>query len=267
MEKDKVADDEEIVKLNYENENDEEYSQIENYGKLIETWIADNCRCPICKEKTLRRYTKNNFPIIDLVCINKNHYDGVRFFQVKTSVINNNKASIHKGKYYFNLDLDDNNKNTILAGSRNWGEPIHNIKPSEAFDDLEKLLIGYICILYNINVKNYIHESLQINKSLSFIVLPNTLLTTEDITDDYYYKYTNLEDKEIHFNIKTNNIIDLNDKLINKTSGIKNILFSDEDIVDDEDITKPLIDTTIININYDVDKKKWITIENPFQSI
>ena len=267
FENDKNYDEGIIIKLNNTNDSEDEYRLIENYGKLIEIWIADNCRCPICKEKTLRRYSKNNFPIIDLVCINENHVDDIKFFQVKTSEKIGNKSNIYRGRHYFNLDLNNNNNNTILAGSRDVGQYIHNIKPSEIFNEnLRKTLNGYICILYTIKYRDN-NTTLKIDMNLSFIVLPNFWLPPQDIENDYYYKYVvpNSDDKEIKFNTNTNNIINLYGESKNNINSINHNLFSDDS--DTLPINEPnaLIDTPIINTNYDDHKNKWIIIENPLK--
>lgn len=258
-----------IDKLNKTNDLDKDYQDIENHGKLIEIWIADNCKCPICKQYTLRRYTKMNFPIIDLVCINSEHYGGPIFYQVKSSILINNKSAKFKDKHYFNLDINDPNQNTIMAGSRKWGELIHDIKPSDIEENknLSYLLIGYICILYRINRKrNGEINSLSINPNLSFIVLPNiNLIKSSYIDNDYFYKYTNNQDKEITFNLNTNNIINLCGEKKNNLNEIKTKLSFDDDDLPNK-IPEPLIESNYISINYDKYKDNWITIENPLRN-
>jgi hypothetical protein len=214
---------------------DPDYIQYENYGKLIESWIADNMSCPCCNKKTLRRYQKNNMPVIDVVCINPEHTinTGVKFFQIKTS-----NGAPFKSKPYFSYNKFDSESNIIHVGSKKYGESIHNIKTTD--DDDMKLLIGYICILFNEQDNN-----LKINLNKSFIVLPQyakaqTKLLLYNNNDnnndnDWYYKYINNDDKHpiIKFNLKNNKIVNpeslLNYHLIPKnyiieTNSIKNPL-------------------------------------------
>jgi hypothetical protein len=170
---------EDNIQINKFNE-DNQYK--ENYGKLIEIWIADNMKCPCCKQKTLKRYVNNNFPIIDLVCINPNHDNGVTFFQVKTSEIKEppNKAFTINGYPYFSLE----NK-TIMVGSVNWGMNVHNIKGNDYNQFSKNVLIGYICILF---VKN--NNNLEMDMLQSFVVLPYI-----NVNDDrFYYEYVNKEE-------------------------------------------------------------------------
>lgn len=224
------SDDEKISRLlEIESSEDPDYIQYENYGKLIECWIADNMKCPCCGELSLRRYSSDNFPIIDLICINQFHYfsHGVKFFQVKSS----NGAPFMGASKYFSL-----NDRTIHVGSNRLGSYVHNIKFSD--DDLDKkILIGYICVTHNgisgesCISKKYINMLL----SKSFIVLPklhfnvlqtelfpkssdipNTSYSQQFSETDHYYRY--LENKYsthpiIEFSTETNNILWL-DKLI-----------------------------------------------------
>lgn len=203
---------------------DLDYIQYENYGKLIECWVADNMRCPCCGAVgSLRRYLSDSMPVIDLVCINPAHTleQGVKFFQVKTS-----NGSPFLSKPYFNLDptLSHPDANTIHVGSRVWGEPAHLISPhADQFD--KKILCGYICVGYKEN-----ESTLSINLSKTFIVLPkylNRMGTTKSvlsfepeqmessnsIIDDWYYRYVepNGHHQRIQFNLSTNNFIFHND--------------------------------------------------------
>jgi hypothetical protein len=196
---------------------DPEYLIYENYGKLIECWIADNITCPCCGLNSLRRYSNDSMPVIDIVCINPNHTInlGVKFFQIKTS-----NGTFFLDKPYFMYDETDTdiNANTIHVGSRRWGDEVHKIKPQDTLF-IKKILCGYICINYTDN-----ETTLRINTTNSFIVLPEYLLfesmvkrilsfeiteILESSENNWYYHYIepNKSHERIKFNIKTNKII------------------------------------------------------------
>ncbi len=223
-------------KLNaMEEQEDSDYLQYENYGKLLECWFGDNNACPCCGANTLRRYAKDSMPAIDLVCINPSHTidQGVRFFQVKTSngaLFGSTKTTGQarapfRPKPYFNLDQTQMNldANTIHVGSRVYGEPIHSISPEDPTLD-KKILIGYICIRY---FETDTH--LQLIPTESFFVLPKytnsldttrTVLTFEPMVssqlsqiDNWYYRYVepNGSHPRIQFNLSTNTISKFSD--------------------------------------------------------
>ena len=178
---------------------DDDYKNYENHGKLVECWYADNMPCPVCNQKTLRRYQKDNFPAIDVVCINPDHLfsHGVKFFQIKST----SSSSL---KPYFDLT-----NNTIHTGSYAYGKTIHNVSIFDS-DIFKKILVGYICINFTERTK-----FLTINKQKSFIVLPKTTnidniskkLFSDDFSDLFvsqqysynYYTYINIENPEIQF--------------------------------------------------------------------
>lgn len=216
---------------NLAEESDPDYIQYNNYGKLIEMWIADNMRCPCCKQFTLRRYDNPNMPIVDVVCINELHTidDGVRFFQIKSS-----NGVYFRGIPYFNYSPEENMrnidnskyitaKNIIRVGSKNFGKHVHNITPYDD-DDIKILLVGYICVTYVEDTEN---QKLFINRTNSFIVLPKRhnisrnlfdgveKKQSELITDRWYYRYCTRDKRNmaqekhpiIKFNIRSNNVI------------------------------------------------------------
>jgi hypothetical protein len=214
-------DDKIIKELNQiEEKEDKEYYEYENnFGKLIEAWVADNMKCPCCGAyNSLRRYLSDFMPIIDLVCINPAHTfaHGVKFFQVKTS-----NGSLFNEKPYFNYDPlmhpSNLNANTIHVGSRRWGETVHKITPYNNSIE-KKILCGYICLEYSESDSN-----ITINPAKSFIVLPGYLLLSRPIrrklqfdtrerpqdTMSWYYRY--LEEtkghSKIEFNLNTNIIL------------------------------------------------------------
>ena len=222
---------------------DEAYVNYENRGKLIECWIADNLKCPCCNKNSLRRYYRDNFPAIDLVCINQLHTFelGVRFFQIKTSL----KGSLFNGTKYFDLE-----NNFIHVGSRKFGNIIHNIQ----IDDdniVKKNLVGYICIEYVENDK-FIKIS-----NRSFLVLPKT--------------YTSSISIELFANDTTNN-------LINPIHNKKYYWYLTEEFENNQIIKFNLIHNNIILYNeiytgnkiipknY-IETNNWTSIENPLNLI
>lgn len=220
---------------------DSEYKNYENYGKLIECWIADNMKCPCCEQYSLRRYASDIMPVIDLVCINPEHNfsHGVKFYQVKAS----NGAPFMGSKYF------DKNTQTIHVGSIRQGHLVHSIKMTD--DDFnKKILIGYICIEFAEK-----ENTLQINLKKSFIVCPKydkTIKqlflsdidnsseneTTDNEFGELYYKYINSTHPIIKFSTKNNKIKSINSYIL----------------------------TSIIPKSY-LDTNKWIQKDNPLQDM
>ncbi len=166
-----------------EEESDPEYFDYDaNYGKIVETWYADTYPCPCCGAvNSLKRYSSDIFPVIDLVCINPGHnpqIHGVRYFQVKAS-----NGYPFAGDQYFNL-ISTNSVNPphIYTGSRKAGEPVHEITAESDPEDKE-FLIGYICV----EIKPFDPDDETIThinvKSIGY-VLPRVNNTT-----GLYYKY------------------------------------------------------------------------------
>jgi hypothetical protein len=199
---------------------DDEYINHENYGKTVECWFADTMTCPVCGSKSLRRYQKDNFPAIDVVCINPDHlFDhGVKFFQIKASSGNfmgSSNSSIVTP--YFSL-----HDRTIHTGSYKYGKTIHDISIFDG-DFIKKILVGYICIDF---VKR--DKYLTINKSRSFFVLPKTKidntikeLFTQDFTEMFiehnevsynYYSYIDIVHPTIIFDDKNNDVVTFSER-------------------------------------------------------
>lgn len=242
-------------------EQNEQYINFDNNGKIIECWVADNMHCPCCGEKSLRRYVKDNMPCIDLICSNPSHkfVDGVKFFQVKA------KSSEVINEQYKNFNYTTK---TIRTGSKTLGFHIHSI---ETINDYYTLLFGYICIEYKKKINN-LNEIINILPS-SFIVLPKIYIneskvlfssprvkqynnklglvkeisTISDTNHSLYYWYKD-NDKQniIEFSTSNNDIIFFND-------SNKIILF-------DSNLSMNFI-TTDYNPNL---PSKWIIIPNPF---
>jgi len=133
-----LDDDDDMIERLYESEleKDTDYIFDKEFGKTIETWIADNFNCPGCGRKTLRRYVPNNMPVVDVVCINPLHgLDDIKLFQIKAS-----DGSPFMGMPYF--DVTDR---YIHTGSARLGGPIHSIRPTDRANRMFQ--IGYICVL------------------------------------------------------------------------------------------------------------------------
>lgn len=206
----------------------------ENRGKLIECWIADNLACPNCGQRTLRRYYRDNFPIIDMVCINQDHTfdNGVRFFQVKSSL---NNMMFDSDKYF---DLENGH---IHVGSRKLGEVVHNIKRND-LDITKKILIGYICIIYLEN-----DSSISILGN-SFLVLPKTGLFT--VKKKLFYDETvGINEYEQYYWYLTD-----------KSDSTQIILFSKE--TNEIKFFNEIYGESTIPLNY-METTMWVPISNP----
>lgn len=205
-----LEDDNSIIESLKSIVDDSEYIDKQNYGKLVEVWFCDNCNCPVCGKQTLKRYEKDNFPVIDLVCVNPLHtFDqGVKFFQVKST-----STDFTDFKYF---DYDDR---LIHTGSYKFGKIVHSINVLD--DDItKKVLIGYICI--TVEPK---YDYLKVNKDKSFFVLPKTNINVvakklfEDNFDDFfvqyddsdiidkYYEYIDIVNPLITFSMTNNNVV------------------------------------------------------------
>jgi len=219
IEPDLRKDDEAIEKLVFAEEEDPEYIEYDKeYGKIIETWFADNIQCPCCGLYTLRRYSSNIFPIIDLVCVNLDHgIDKVRYFQVKTS-----NGRLYRGDKYFNIGTPTV-QGHIYTGSRRAGEPIHAISASSSPHD-KSFAIGYICIsIYEFEPSDptFIINSID-------IVLPDL----SKLTEDYYFYVNNTDKPKISWNIP--NMLITSTKV---TIGVPRDYFSTHDY---ESVKNPL---------------------------
>ena len=159
-------------------------------GFYLEGWVSLNYKCPICNKKSLKPFVLPNMPVVDLICNNSNHTieHGVKFFQVKSS---SNNGSISKKSYipYFSNDqtIEDDKKTKykgfIHVGSIRYGYNAHNIKTTDP-DDIKKILVGYICLKYDITGTDD-KKTININKD-SFVLLPKINCTIDNIL---YYKY------------------------------------------------------------------------------
>lgn len=139
-------------------------------GFFMENIVSCYGRCPVCKEKSLKKYMHSNIPVVDLVCINISYHrsTGTCFlYQVKISLTSD----------YFNF----RNK-TISVGSRTYGDLAHSYKGSSNI--LEKIVVpGYICIKMNQPSENI--QQYTINKNHSFVLVPDY----QNTLDKNYYSY------------------------------------------------------------------------------
>lgn len=154
----------------------EEKMENNGLGFFMEDYISMHCRCPVCGEPTLRKYSQSNVPVVDLVCINEAYHmknNKCCLFQVKISL----------GNDYFNLG----NKK-IVVGSRVYGEQCHLVKGT---NDIEhKFLVpGYICIKLN-RVPNEI-QMYTVEHSKSFVLIPNY----QNTSNNFYYQYIDIRSR------------------------------------------------------------------------
>lgn len=182
-------------------EDDPDYQEkLENNGLgfFMENFVSHHGICPVCGEHSLKKYAYSNIPVVDLVCINTDYHlknSACFIFQLKISLTND----------YFNLK-----NQTIVVGSRVYGEPAHEVSGKE--DLLHKLIVpGYICIkLYPIagDVQAY-----NIDHRNSFVLVPDY----NNTANNYYYQYT------ANLSRFGKNIISWNSAMV-KTINLKNII-------------------------------------------
>ena len=142
-----------------------------NYGKTVETWIADNFKCPSCERKSLRRYVSDTMPVIDLMCTDAKHAPThIRYWQVKAS-----NGSPFMGESYFDIKA---RIPYTHVGSARCGGPIHAILPNDTKNKIYQ--IGYIFVLVDTELKI---DMIQITNI--WTVIPN--LTS--MSSDPYYTY------------------------------------------------------------------------------
>ena len=162
---------EEIEMKEYENDSDY-LEKLENngLGLYMESFISNYGICPICKQKTLRKYSASNMPVVDLICVNKAYHttnNSCFLFQVKTSL----------SDIYFNKK-----ENYITVGSKKFGYNSHIVKGNSS-DVNKTLVIGYICLFLDQNMMD--NNKYKINKSKSFVLVPDL----QKKLDEYYYEY------------------------------------------------------------------------------
>lgn len=169
-----LVEDADLVEANEmeEYENDPDYKEkMENNGLgfYMENFIAFHGVCPVCGQKTLRKYSFSNMPVIDLICVNVPYHTvhgGCFLYQVKTSL----------NDMYFSRK-----SNRIMIGSKRFGYNSHAVKGTDS--DIKKLLtIGYICLFMDLQTDN---TKYKINKLKSFVLIPDL----QKKLDQYYYEY------------------------------------------------------------------------------
>ena len=176
-------DDNKVLAITNEiNQNDEDFlldTEMKSIGVAMEFFICAHFVCPVCKQKTLKKYSHPNMPVIDLICINEIHQteNTCCFWQVKTK---RNDSSYFTDEY-------------INVGSYKIGSHAHCIKSNVLSLIIKQIIPGYICIV--------LREDKQIDMDKSFYLIPNL----QKSNDEYYYEYI---DK---------NKIKWNSGLVNKT--------------------------------------------------
>jgi len=171
-----AIDDEELMKYFSDYETDPDYVEAISdtvVGKYMEYHLALNMKCPEC-EGDLKCYYSNYMPIIDMVCISKNHDPKYpKYFQVKTKIGN----SI----YFGNFKISEKIYDYVFVGSKRYGYNSHCVKAS-ANDDAKRVVIGYICIT--------VEQGKGDNENIYTIANAYALLPDLSKKDDYeYYKY------------------------------------------------------------------------------
>ena len=196
-------------------------------GLYLEFWVCANIPCPICGNK-LYKYANPNMPAVDVICINHNLDRGVKYFQIKAT--QSDRVDVYGLKYF------SYKENYVCTGSKRFGYNCHIIK---AIDNTNKdLLIGYICIEYNMS--NY--NNIKINSSKSFLLLPDTQFkpTTIEQNDWTFYSYRDNPHKAI---------ITFNPEMVNKISFY--------DFYKDKPIINNIISNPIsLDIDYDAIKSR-----------
>jgi hypothetical protein len=137
-------------------------------GFFMEEYISYYGFCPVCGQKSLKKYDHSNVPVVDLVCINRDYHlmsETPFLFQVKISFTN----------LYFDL-----NEKIITIGSKTYGYNAHMVKGTSP--QLQKFICpGYICIKMNsVNLQDYV-----VDYRNSFVLLPDY----HKQNPTYYYKY------------------------------------------------------------------------------
>lgn len=165
-------------KLEEESDPDfEEKMENNRLGFYMEDFISFYGLCPVCNQPTLHKYAHSNVPAIDFVCINYKFHLNTKtcfLFQMKISLNNN----------YFNLTNE-----SIVVGSRTYGNVIHSVKGSDPLED-KMIVPGYICIkLYQQHSEL---QSYNVDYRNSFILIPD--YTSK--STDFYYTY--LKTKSIY---------------------------------------------------------------------
>lgn len=143
-------------------------------GFYMENFVSWYGVCPVCKERTLRKYWHSNVPVIDFVCINKVYHLSTNtcfLFQLKISL---------SSEYFSFL------RQTISVGSRKYGEIPHTVKGTSSID-YKRIVPGYICLrLVQKEIQVY-----SIDQNNSFILVPD-YLNNSNLS---YYEYLSTKDK------------------------------------------------------------------------
>jgi hypothetical protein len=179
-------------------------------GIKLEYWVCANMRCPGCTTGVLYKYQNPNMPAVDVICTNPNHtlQMGPKFYQIKTTL----SGTYHEGRRYFSKK-----DRYICVGSYKYGYNCHVMRPDNPNIDI---LIGYICIEYNIIKDN----DIKIINTNSFILIPNLLYKP---TTDTYYEYISIPPNNItviEFKPDMFEIRDIPSKIIDLNVNYKTIV-------------------------------------------
>ena len=192
----------------------EEKMENNGLGFYMENFLSVYGFCPACGQQMLKKYAHSNVPVVDLVCTNYEYHlekNLCFLYQVKISLTNT----------YFNLQ-----KQTIVVGSKHFGEPAHLHKGSE--DIAEKIVVpGYICIKLNQHPTDI--QTYTIDHRNSFVLVPDY----NNMSDEYFYQYTNTKSiygkDVITWNTSMVSTLPLNRVI--KINKIVHEIFSEKEIV------------------------------------
>lgn len=123
-------------------------------GYLMESIIVMYGTCPMCGERSLRKYSRGNMPVVDVVCINPCH-------------LVNNECFIYQIKSSCSPGYFDYDERSIFIGSSKYSALTHSIDASSS-QQSKRVIPGYICINYT--KKN---SSITINLNRSFVLIPD----------------------------------------------------------------------------------------------
>lgn len=180
-----LQDDEDIQDLeSLDDMEDPDYvEKMENSGLgfFVEDFLSFHGRCPVCKQKTLRKYSISNMPVIDLICINKRHHIKT---ETPTCFLYQVKIKVGDSKYF-------NYANKYInIGSKAKGYNSHEVSSSRGIKP-KLVVIGYICL--KLDETTYDHRYI-INKRESFTIVPK--YTDYSFPTELFYEYFDKDSQE-----------------------------------------------------------------------
>ena len=105
-------------------------------GFFVEDFLSFHGRCPVCKQKTLRKYSISNMPVIDLICTNKRYHIKTK---TPTCFLYQVKIKVGDSRYF------DYTHKYINIGSKAKGYNSHEVLGFRGIE--HKLVVNrYICL-------------------------------------------------------------------------------------------------------------------------